>query len=277
MFNIQDILKLSRSYLEQKGSSNPRRESEEVLSLALNLPRLDIYLNFDKPLNDEEVQRCRDVLKRMGQAEPYAYIKGSVIFYDCFINVTNDVLIPRNETELLVDKIASSITYEKSMLDLCTGSGCIAISLKKKFPQLIVHASDISDNALDVAILNAKKNDTDVFFIRSNFLDSIDQSYDLIVSNPPYISEEEYQSLELSVTKYEPKIALVAENNGLYFYEKLAQMAHNCLNIAGVLWLEIGYKQGFSVKKIFDDNGWLNTEVLKDFSGNDRFFKATRG
>ena len=277
MLNIQDILKLSKSYLEQKGSSNPLRESEEVISLALNLSKLDMYLNFDKPLNNEEVQRCRDVLKRVGQFEPYAYIKGSVFFYDCHINVTQDVLIPRNETEILVDKIASSMTCEKSMLDLCTGSGCIAISLKKKFPYLLVQASDISQNALDVAILNAKTNDVDVCFIQSDFLSSINQRFDLIVSNPPYISEDEYKSLELSVAKYEPKIALVAENNGLYFYETLAQKAHNFLNTAGTLWLEIGYKQGLYVKKMFDDNGWLNTDVIKDFSGNDRFFKAVRG
>lgn len=277
MLTIKDVLNLSRNYLEKKGLSNPRRESEEVLSIALDLPRLEIYLNYDKPLNDDEVQKCREVLSRVAQLEPYAYIKGFVRFYDCLINVNQDVLIPRCETELLVDRVSKSITTEISLLDLCTGSGCISISLKKKHSHLKVVATDISYKALDQAKFNAQKNNVDICFIQSDFFESINERFDLIVSNPPYISDEEFKGLDLSVSLYEPKLALVADCDGLYFYQKFASEAKAYLNIDGKVWLEIGYAQGNSVKNIFEKEGWKNCAVIKDYSDNDRFFTATLG
>lgn len=276
MQTIQDILQLSSSFLEQKGILQPRREAEEVLSLALNLSRLDIYLNFDKPLVEEELLKCREILKRKALGEPSAYIKGHISFFDCQIAVTPDVLIPRVETELLVDRICKEISNEKRIWDLCTGSGCIAIAIKKRISQLEVFASDICPKALAVAKNNAKDNGVVVHFLEGDFLSVIREKVDLIVCNPPYVSDEEFQNLNESVASFEPKIALVAPNDGLEFYMQLAKFGKDFLLPGGKIWLEIGYLQGSKVKDLFDGEGWHNTLVIKDLSSHDRFFAATR-
>jgi release factor glutamine methyltransferase len=274
MLTIKDVFMLSRTFFEKKGSNNFRREAEEVLSIALDMTKLDLYLNFDKPLNEDEVLNCRQVLKRLAQSEPYAYIKGFVPFFGCLISVNSHVLIPRNETELLVEKIVNSLKGNESILDLCTGSGCIAISLKKKYPNVDVFAADISFDALEVAKNNAQKNNTSINFIQSDFLDAVDGCFDVIVCNPPYISENEYVLLEPSVLNFEPKLALVAEADGLYFYQKLAQLGKAHLNPEGRVWLEIGYNQGDLIKNIFKKEDWIDPIFFKDYSGNDRFFTA---
>jgi release factor glutamine methyltransferase len=274
MHSIQDVIILSSDYLKDKGVKNFRRIAEEALSLSLNMSRLDLYLNFDKPLLENELSLCRKMLIRLATGEPYQYIQGFVSFYDCVIEVNQKVLIPRNETEILVDNIIKSLKIEKSILDLCTGSGCIAIAIKKNFPQIEMYALDISNDALDVAKRNAKKNNAHVHFIKADFLNGFDRRVDVIVCNPPYISECEYRDLDQSVVGFEPKLALVAPDDGLYFYNKLAREGKMYLNHQGSIYLEIGHLQGDLVKDIFQSQGWLSCQVIKDYSSNDRFFKA---
>lgn len=272
LLTIQEILQLSTTFLEQKGMANARREAEEVLSIALNLPRIELYLNFDKPLLEEELKRCREILKRRASGEPIAYIRGFVPFYNCEISLTPDVLIPRFETEILVDHFCKQLGEEKIIFDLCTGSGCIAIALKKRFPHLKVVASDLSSEAIKVAKQNAENNGVDITFLEGDFLDVLHEKVDAIICNPPYVSEIEFQALEPSVASYEPKIALLAKEEGYFFYRQLAENAKNFLNQNGKIWLEIGCTQGSKVKELFDNSGWKSTKVEKDYSSHDRFF-----
>lgn len=161
MKNIQEILQLSTEYLAKKQIENPRRQAELIISLALQMPRMDLYMQFDRPLDEQEISVIRDNLRRRAEGEPWQYIHGEVEFYGCRITVTPDVLIPRQETEILVDKIVSLLRKndisKKKLWDMCSGSGCIGIAIKKAIPELQVTLSDISEKSLAVAQENARK------------------------------------------------------------------------------------------------------------------------
>lgn len=265
MKTLFDVIKLSESYLKERGIERPRREAEEVIADALCARRLDLYLQFERPLAEEELQNLREPIMRRGNHEPAAYISGVVQFADLAINVTPDVLIPRPETEILVEKISeylSDLDLEGKILwDVCCGSGCIGHALKKRFPQLTVILSDLSENALAVA----RSNGHDVLFKQGDlFAPFADEKCDFFVCNPPYVTEEEYASLAPEV-KAEPKMALVG---GLEFYRRIAAEIYAYLNPHGRVWLELGTGQGEAVKKIFEGKG----VVENDWAGHNRFF-----
>ena len=211
-----------------------------------------------------------DAIKRLNNGEPVQYIVGDVDFYGNIIKVDKRVLIPRRETEELIEK---TIKYIKKtnikILDLCTGSGCVAITLKKMFPDSIVDASDISKDALDLAIENAKLNNVDVNFIESDLFNNINKKYDLIISNPPYISREE--DIMDVVKNNEPNIALFADNDGLYFYEEILKNVKKYMNSDCVIAFEIGYSQGDNLKELVKK--YLNKDaiILKDMQSMTRF------
>jgi release factor glutamine methyltransferase len=197
-----------------------------------------------------------------------------VEFYGLKLKVTTDVLIPRPETEILVDKIAKSLTDVKGkrLLDLCTGSGCIGLALKKKFPSLQGSLSDLSSKALDVAKENSKINDVQVEFFQGDLFEPLAlQKFDYIICNPPYISESEYADLSKEVRDFEPKEALLAGPSGLEFYQRLSRELPSHLNPGGKVWLEIGASQGASVSALFLDRIWKSCILEKDWSGHDRF------
>ena len=203
---------------------------------------------------------------------PRAYVEGEVEFYDCQISVTPDVLIPRQETEILVDLVLKKLG-KGTLLDLCSGSGCIGLSIKKHLPDLDVVLSDISQKAIDLARKNAEKNNLDVsFFVGDLFNSLTEKKFDYLVCNPPYISEEEYIKLEPSVKDYEPKQALVGGDDGLLFYRRLETEMPNFLSGGAKVFFEIGYTQGKALLEIFSNPIWNNQEVLKDWAGHDRFF-----
>jgi release factor glutamine methyltransferase len=234
-------------------------------------------MDFECPLTEKEIEKCRSYLLRRGQGEPLAYIHGSVDFYHCLIHVTPDVLIPRPETEILVDRIASYLKkYDlrgKKLWDVCTGSGCIGIALKKCFPELDVTLADFSPAALEIAAENAKFNQVQVQMIQGDFLKPfIGQKTDFFVCNPPYIDEQEYKQLDSSVRLFEPRLALVAGITGLEFYQLLAQSLSSHLNRGGAAWFEIGHKQGKKVKELFEAQQWKRISVESDWAGHDRFF-----
>jgi release factor glutamine methyltransferase len=275
---ILEILNLSANYLTRKGIIEPRLQAEELISQALDLKRMDIYVQFDRPLVDEELAKCRSWLQRRGQGEPLQYIHGQVEFFNCVIKVTPAVLIPRQETEILVDKIIKVLAQEvslsgKVLLDLCCGSGYIGIALKKQFPELTVYLSDISAKALEIARENANNNGVDVEFLEGDLLLPFkDRSADFIVCNPPYISEKEFPALDVEVRAYEPRQALVGGESGLEFYERLAGELPLHLNSGSKVWFEIGSNQGEAVNKLFKAAIWKKCCVDKDWSGHDRFF-----
>ena len=219
--------------------------------------------------------KLNEGLKKLEIGMPVQYIVGNVDFYGNIINVDERVLIPRFETELLVEKTINYIKniYQSpnniSVLDIGTGSGCIAISLKKSL-NCNLTAVDISDDALEVAKNNAFDNNVKIDFVKSDVFSNINNKFDVIISNPPYISEDE--EIEDIVKDNEPHLALYASNNGLYFYEKILKECTNYLHDKFLIAFEIGYTQGEDIKKIAYQ--YLdNVEVLleKDYSGKDRF------
>ena len=217
--------------------------------------------------------KLKEGIERLQNGEPVQYIVGNVNFYGNEIKVNKNVLIPRFETEELVEY---TISYIKKMfkekiniIDLGTGSGCIAITLKKKLNSN-VSAIDISKEALEVARENAKKNKVEIDFIQNDMLDNISNKFDVIISNPPYISKnEEIQDI---VRKNEPSLALYADNEGLYYYEKIIKQAKKNLKEKSIIAFEIGYMQGDKIKKIAEQN-YPKAEVVlkKDLQGKDRF------
>jgi release factor glutamine methyltransferase len=279
MRTILEILKLSTDYLQQKNIEGARRQAEELLGEALGLGRMGLYLEHNKPLTESELSKCRDWLKRRGQGEPLQYITGSLDFFGCRLKVTSDVLIPRQETEILVDMIAKELSSSdltgKILWDVCCGSGCIGIALKKKFPALKIILSDISEKALAVAKENAADNAVDVEFICGDMLAPfihIGAKADFVVCNPPYISAADYEILEIEVKNYEPKSALVAGASGLEYYTRLGNDLPKALTPGGKTWLEIGDRQGMKIKEIFSASCWTRACCQLDWSGRERFF-----
>ena len=215
-----------------------------------------------------------EALKLLEQGVPVQYIVGNVDFYGLNFIVNNNVLIPRFETEELVEKtinyVVNFFNKDISILDIGTGSGCIAISLSKNLIGSCVDALDISEQALEVAKKNNERNNTNVNFLHSNMLENVDKKYDLIISNPPYIAYDE-EIMEI-VKNNEPNIALYAENNGLYFYEEILKRVSNFLNKKAMIAFEIGETQGKKIKelsKIYFPNSRVLLE--KDLQNRDRF------
>lgn len=278
---VAEILKLSTDYLQGQGLESPRKEAEYLLSEFLNMNRLDLYLNFERPLEDDELDRIRARLKRRGKGEPGQYIHGSVHFYELDLMVDSSVLIPRPETEILVDHIVKALKMEnlegKKCLDLCSGSGCIGLSLKNKFSGLSVYLSDLSESALAVAKKNAETNHLVVSFSQGDLFEPLlDQKFDYIICNPPYISLKEYDELSAEVREFEPKLALVGGVSGFEFYERLSEELPGYLNSKGRVWLEIGTGQGQKVLDLFSGPSWAIRKLEKDWAGHDRFILLER-
>jgi release factor glutamine methyltransferase len=277
MRTLLEILNLSADFLETKGVKRGRHEALEVISFSLGMRPLDVYVQFDRPLTETELEECRNLLKRRAKGEPIQHIRGSVEFLDCTLKVNKEVLIPRQETEILVDRIAKLLSKEeltdKVLLDLCCGSGCIGIALKQRLPELQVVLSDCSPQALAVAKENAESNGIEVEFCEGDFLSPLEgRQFDYLVCNPPYVSEKEFVDLEREVRDYEPKIALVAENNGLSFYQRLAADLPKRLKPGAKVWLEMGCQQGEAVAELFKESPAKQMQILQDWSGHDRFF-----
>lgn len=276
MKTLLEIVKLCEEFLAKQGISSPKREAELLVSGALHISRLDLYVNFERPLTEEELELIRARLKRRGQGEPLPYIEGSLEFYRCNLTVNSSVLIPRQETEVLVDKIVKELKFldlkGKRFLDLCTGSGCIGLAIKKEFPDLEVILSDISDEALRVAQENAKRNQLQVRLLHGDFFAPLKlERVDFIACNPPYISEEEYLKLSPEVSRFEPTLALKGGDDGLKFYKKLKEELPRHLYPQGKVWLEIGAAQGQAVSALFSGPIWKKVLLEKDWSGHDRF------
>lgn len=276
-WTIIEIVKWTTDFFKQKNIETAKLDAELIVSKVLNKKRLDLYLNFDKPLSPEEKTEIRNLVVKRANREPLQYIFGNTEFYNLNLKVTTDVLIPRPETEQLVDKI---VNFEEpksdKILDLCTGSGAIALSLKLNYTNATVIGSDISKKAIEIAKTNAENNNLDVEFIVSDLFENIEDKFDMIVSNPPYISEEDYLKLEPELTKYEPKLALVAENKGLAIYEKILTEVAEYLNDNGIVWLEIGYNQAESINTIAKANGFNNIQVFKDYNNFDRMVRLQK-
>jgi release factor glutamine methyltransferase len=269
---VSEILPLSTQFLQDRNIPNARRTVEELLAALFQCKRIQIYMQFDRPIVESELVILRDWLKRIAKNEPLEYITGEVEFFGCVFKTDSRALIPRPETELLVEMIAKKIQNQKILWDICTGTGCIGISLKKRFPELQVSLADLSVDALKLAQENALKNEADVAFCRGDLFEPFaGRKADLIVCNPPYVSVKEYLNLDPSVRDFEPQMALVGGETGFEFYERLARQAPQFLNPNGQLILEIGEGQGKKLFEIFSLPIW-KSQLVQDFASKDRFF-----
>ena len=259
----------------------------------LNLPRFQLALQPEFTMNKSETETFLKVLEELKQQKPIQYILGETEFYGLPFKVNKNVLIPRPETEELVDWILnchtedSRNTNDKSglkILDIGTGSGCIAISLAKNLPNVEVFALDVSNKSLKVAVQNAKLNNVEITFIEANILNEsnwdlefTDSKFDIIVSNPPYVRNLEKVEIQPNVLDNEPHLALFVEDrNPLEFYKAIANFAINNLKYNGTLYFEINQYLGMETKEVLTDAKFETIELMKDLNGNDRMLKGTK-
>ena len=249
-----------------------------------NLKRVDLALNPNFELSDAEVEKWNIILADLQQEKPIQYITGEAWFYGLKFEVNENTLIPRPETEELVEWIIESqkskVQSQKlEILDIGTGTGCIPISLKANLPQANVSAIDVSEQALEVAKRNATSNKVEINFIQTNILEVLDlnQNFDIIVSNPPYVRNLEKQEIKKNVLDYEPHLALFVEDtDALLFYRKITQLALKNLSPNGLLFFEINQYLGKETVELLENLGFKNIELKKDMYGNDRMIRCTR-
>jgi release factor glutamine methyltransferase len=261
-----------RRALELAGVPEPDAKARVIVSHALDTGLGNVLLPL--PVNAAQRAHIDAMAQRCAQGEPVEYVTGRAYFRYLELDVSPDVLIPRQETELVAEEAIVLIKANGygSVLDIGTGSGCIAISLATE-TQAYVDACDISDKALALAKKNAEKNSATVRFFLSDMLGNVTGTYDLIISNPPYISDEEYVALDPGVRNYEPRLALTA-GDGLDCYRIIAREAGRYMNLGGMLVLEIGMTQAGDVTRLLTDAGFININVKKDYSGRDRIVTA---
>ncbi len=248
-----------------------------------NLKRVDVALNPNFELSDAEVEKWNTILADLQQEKPIQYITGEAWFYGLQFEVNENTLIPRPETEELVEWIIESQkskfqSQKLEILDIGTGTGCIPISLKLNLPQANVSAIDVSEQALDVAKRNAASNKVEINFILANILEvkDLNQHFDIIVSNPPYVRNLEKEEIKKNVLEYEPHLALFVEDtDALLFYRKIAQLALKNLTPNGLLFFEINQYLGKETVELLQNLGFKNIELKKDMYGNDRMIKCS--
>ena len=273
MITLAEVLRRSTGYLEQHGSPTPRLDAELLLAHGLGLSRIGLYTQFERPLDEDELAACRELVRRRGLREPVAYVIGSWGFRGLDLAVDARVLVPRPETELLVDRCLELLegVERPRVVDVGTGSGAIALSLKSERPDAEVVACDISQDALDVAAANAERLGLDVELHLSDLLAQVPgDDFRLVVSNPPYVSEREMADLEPEVAEYEPRLATVAGADGLEVYRLLLPEAAGRLVDGGNLALECGSGQAPPLVAELAAAGYGPAGIDPDLAGIER-------
>jgi release factor glutamine methyltransferase len=279
---VLEGIQKSAEFLAKKGVEPPRLQAELLLAHILKLPRMKLYLNFERALAPAEVDGLRELVKRRGQREPLQHITGSTSFCGLEIAVNRNVLVPRPETELLAEagwNFLSTINSPLSTaLDFGTGSGCLAIALAAKCPNAKVFTLDVSADALILARQNAVSNKVGdrIEFLQSDRFTALPETirFDLIISNPPYIPNVEIESLEPEVRDHDPRAALDGGADGLDFYRFLATEARKFLKTGGKIMLEFGDGQADAIKKLFENQNWVVEAIQPDYNQRQRILIA---
>lgn len=279
IWRVIDILKWGEKYFTDNNFDNPRKEIEILVQEVLNCRRVDLYLRFDEPLTTNLLNTLREWVTRRKNREPSQYITGKVSFYNINLYITKDVLIPRPESEILIDSALQfcAKNSQLSILDIGTGSGCLALSMAKELPIAKVVGIDNSEKAIELAKRNATKLDIQnaEFKLIDILKEKIDNKYDLVISNPPYIPKTEMSTLMHDVINFEPHSALTDNSDGLTFYRKFIEISNLIMNINGWIFLEVGKgEHPKKVSELFNNNEFANVELIKDFNGDDRVLKA---
>lgn len=276
VWTVLSMLEWATDYFNEREVPDPRLSIEWIVAEALNCKRLDLYLQFERPLSTKELNKIRPLVKRRAAYEPLQYITGTAQFMDATISVDQNVLIPRIETEQLVDLLLEHFQNQKeeelNLLDIGTGSGCIPIAIKKKNPAWYCAGFDISEKAVNQAKINAKINETSVDFFQADILkldrlpDEFQKSWDIIISNPPYITEDEKSEMHKQVTEHEPSLALF-HDNPLTLYSSIINFA---ASQEAALYLECNDKTAADVHQIASTQ-FSNAHLFKDLDQNPRF------
>lgn len=302
VWTIQKLIDWTTQFFINSKIQNPRLDTEVLLSYSLKLDRLGLYLNYDRPLTEEELSSFKKLIKRRAKREPLQYITGVQEFWSLDFKVAPGVLIPRSETEILVEEILKEATCKVQdgrrtakpetgnkalasvpkprILDLCTGCGCIAIALAKELAGSTIHAIDNSEVALEIARQNSERHDVKdriTFMLGDLFqpLNNLEGIFDFIVSNPPYVKSSDLEGLEPEVNAFEPVSALDGGEDGLHVIKSIIDEALKYLNSNGLLLLEIAFDQAPEVQAHIEKSGcYTSSTVIKDLSGNDRVVKA---
>ncbi len=279
---VLEAIQKSAEFLAKKNVESPRLNAEQLLAHLLKMPRLKLYLNFDRALTTAETDALRELIKRRGLREPLQHITGSTSFCGFEITVSRHALVPRPETEMLAElgwQFLSTLNSQPSTaLDFGTGTGCIAIALAAKNPHAKITALDISPEALALAKENAAQNKVAerIEFLQGDGFVALktDAQFDLIVSNPPYIASAEIATLDPEVRDFDPRSALDGGADGLDFYRRLAAEAKSFLKPAGKIMLEFGDGQADAIKSIFENEKWIVEAVRDDYSQRARILVA---
>jgi release factor glutamine methyltransferase len=286
-WTIQKLLNWITEHFTDKGIDSPRLSAELLISHVAGLKRIELYTQFDKAVDKQQLDRLHELVERAGRNEPVAYLTGKTEFYSLELNVTPDCMIPRPETELLVERAIEFLQTrprKQFICDLCTGCGCIAVAIAKNCANADIIATDISDAALNIAAKNIETHQLKdrIRLLQGDLFDALVpqldvDTFDLIVCNPPYVSAAEFEKLDKNIKDYEPKSALFAGADGLDIYRRICEKADKFLKSDAALMLEIGYAQGRTIKEMLEQTGsFAEIKIEKDSHDNDRIATALR-
>jgi release factor glutamine methyltransferase len=284
-WTIQKLLNWVTEYFTGKSVDSPRLSAEWLLCYALGIKRIELYTQFNKIVGQEQLLQLHELVKRAGTHEPIAYLTGKKEFYSLEFEITKDCLIPRPETELLVERAIEFLRTrngEQFICDLCTGCGCVAVAIARNFANCRIVATDISDTALAIAEKNIARHGlmNRIKLLQGDLFEPViaglgPAKFDLIVCNPPYVSEPDYEKLTPNVKDFEPKSALAAGQDGLDIIKRIIADASRHLKPTGILMLEIGNEQGNEVQKLLETAGcFSDVKIEKDYSNLDRLAVA---
>ena len=273
--NYGEALKSGAEYLRSRDIADAEYDAWYLLEFAGHISRAEYLLRRTEKMPKEVYIRYEELLRERGKRIPLQHLTGEQEFMGLSFTVNDRVLIPRQDTELLAEEALKRLRPGARVLDLCTGSGCIAISLKKIRADLDVTASDLSGQALEIARENAKRLMTDIDFVQSDLLEELSGAFDMILSNPPYIPTKTIDTLMEEVRFHDPKMALDGGADGLFFYRRIIAESKSHLTLGGWLIFEIGHDQGETVSHMMMEGSYTGVRVIKDLSGLDRVVVGT--